>query len=152
MIKHLVMKKLTFFAVLFMAVGMVSCSSDDSDNDSQDKIVGTWRLESSTYNGEIFEPDECELMSSMTFHANGNLSEIEYYEDFNTGECVLETDEEETSQTWEHLEGSTYRITITYSPEEVDVETVEIVFSGNNRFTVSGEDEFESWSNTYVRI
>jgi len=72
------MKKLKLSLAILMGILIVSCSSDDDNNANEESpIIGEWKLESISINGQNQSIDPCMLEQTRTFQTNGNL--IEYF-------------------------------------------------------------------------
>ena len=141
------MKALKLLLTLFLFIGLASCSDDDDSKNSSegDRIVGEWRMQSSSYDGEEYIPNECEAQSSIKFFSNGTVTFKEYWEEWETEECISETGSEE----WEYIGNNIYKIT----DEDDDVNTFEIKFSNNNKtFTVTEEDEDGVYTVVYNKV
>ncbi|RAJ12164.1 lipocalin-like domain-containing protein [Olleya aquimaris] len=83
------MKKYIQFCLIVITLILSSCDPDDGNQVTppQASILGEWKLQSITY-GTISEPlDDCELMQTFTFTANGNLDV--YYD--TSGNCDFAT-------------------------------------------------------------
>lgn len=140
------MKNLKFLFVFLVFSGLISCNSDDDgiDLSEGDRIVGEWKIQSQTIDGEEWELSECELQSRISFSANGNITVTDRYEDFETEECVSEI----YTQKWEYRGNNVYRIT-----EDNISHNVTIIFSNNNNtFTISEQDIDGTYTATYVRV
>jgi hypothetical protein len=72
------MKKLKLSIAILMGILIMSCSSDDNNNATEESpIIGEWKLESISINGQNQNIDPCMLEQTQTFQTNGNL--IEYF-------------------------------------------------------------------------
>lgn len=143
------MKTIKLYLALFLIIGITSCGSDDDDSGSNspeaDRIVGEWIMERSTFNGEVYTPDECEAQSTLEFFANGTVTYVEFWEDWETEECISESDSEE----WEYRGNNVYRFT----GDDDEPYDVLINFSNNNNtFTVTEEDEDGTYTAVYNRV
>lgn len=140
------MKNFKFIFVFLVFAGFTSCSNDDDGNGpaGMDRIVGKWKIQGLVLDGDQISLTDCEKQSTVEFKGNGDLVNIDFYEDFDTEECVSDT----YTEKWENRGNNIYRIT-----DEGTTEDVTIIFSNNNNtFTVSAEDEDGSYSTTFVRI
>jgi hypothetical protein len=140
------MKNLKIILVFLVFAGVASCSSDDDSNGpaEADRIVGEWEIQSLSMDGEDLELSDCELQTRIRFSANGDITVTDYYEDFDSEECVSEI----YNQKWEYRGNNVYRIT-----SEEGSNDLLIVFSNNNNtFSFSREDEDGSYSATYTRV
>ncbi len=139
------MKAIKLLLTLFVLIGLASCSDDDEPSSPDtDRIVGEWRIQSLTYDGEEVEFSSCQLQSSIKFFANGNVTTTDFYEDIDD-ECISDI----YSEKWTNRGNNVYRITdedgITYD--------VTILFSNNNNvFTITEEDEDGTYVISYRRI
>lgn len=75
------MKKLLFLSIAFFI--LLSCSSNE---DNLDPLVGTWYF--FFENGR--EVDDCNKKSTLIVIENGNLSSVNYGNQDNINECVIE--------------------------------------------------------------
>lgn len=142
------MKTIKLFFAFLLFAGVASCSSDDDGNTNepadQDRIVGEWRIQSLSIDGEQTELSECDLQSRIVFSANGNITVTSFYEDVDSEQCVSEV----YTETWEYRGNNVYRITDEDGPTDVT-----ITFSNNNNtFTITEENEEGSYTATYVRV
>ena len=85
------MTKLNFIGYLLVLLGAVSCSSETTDNENQDLIIGTWKPVkevgfASDGTPETFESTPCEQTSRYTLTPDGNFTYTEFYDE--TGGCV----------------------------------------------------------------
>lgn len=67
------MKKLNLFIWLFTGLMILSCKSEDDENNKNASILGEWTLVSETYQGIEESLSECELMQTLTFNVDGSL-------------------------------------------------------------------------------
>lgn len=142
------MKAFKIFLSLFLFIGIASCSSDDDGNSNgpvaNDPIIGQWKMQSFILDGEPQEITECEARSILEFFANGNVTSTDFYEDFDTGECISEI----STQKWQNMGNNVYRI-----KEGNQFTDMTVDFSAdNNAFTISEENEYVSVSMTYTRV
>lgn len=81
------MKKVIFLMLaMTMSLGLISCSSDDDNNDGPNySVVGRWEVTSYTVNGVGIE--ECELNGVRQFRTDGSYLQDEFIEDEN-GICT----------------------------------------------------------------
>ncbi|PZD79024.1 lipocalin family protein [Mesonia sp. K7] len=127
------MKKLLVLASLILSISLVSCSNDDDGG--QDPIIGTWELESISFEGQEFPLEECEGETTVQFKSNGEVIATDYMLNEND-ECEVDTISEGT---WELTQGTTYQTTFAG-----ETTTTEVIFSNNNnKFTIE-EDGFSS--------
>ena len=140
------MKNLKFILGFLVFAGLTSCSSDDDANAPAevDRIVGKWKIQELLVDGEVVLLTDCEKQTTVEFKTNGDIISSDFYDDFETEECIEET----STEKWENRGNNIYRITDGATSEDVN-----IVFSNNNNtFKVSQEDEEGSYSTTFVRI
>lgn len=140
------MKNLKFIFVFLVFAGLTSCSSDDDANGPAeiDRIVGKWRIQGLVLDGDPVPLSDCEKQTTVEFKANGDLINTEFYEDFDTEECVSDV----YTEKWQNRGNNVYRIT-----DGDTFEDATITFSNNNNtFTVTEENEDGSYSTTFVRI
>lgn len=117
------MKRFLFILALFISGScLITCSSDDDDLVVQDRIIGKWQLTKEYLNGMELPLDDCELQMTINFFENGTYTEREYEYDEDEVEC---TSLPVKNGTWEFLGNSSYFIS------DIDVESLEIKFSGN---------------------
>lgn len=141
------MKALKLILGLFLLIGLVSCSDDDDggSNGANDRIVGEWRIDKVIMNGVEIELGECGGQSGIVFLANGNAIATDFYEDFDTGDCISDVYNEK----WQYSGNNVYKFT----DEDGEVYDVTITFSNNNNtFTITEEDDVDSYSIRYVRV
>src|SRR5690606_1596643 len=140
------MKNLRFLFVFFVLAGMASCSNDDDGNDpiTDDRIVGKWRLQQQFMDGEEWDLTECEKQTTVEFMANGNITSTDFFEDFDTEECVSEI----SAQKWENRGNNVYRIT----EGNISYDVTIMVSNNNNTLTISAEDDDGSYSMRFVRV
>ncbi|HSI71529.1 MAG TPA: lipocalin family protein, partial [Gillisia sp.] len=102
------MGNLKFIFVFLVFAGLISCSSDDDSNGpaEADRIVGEWKIESLSMDGEELDLTDCELQTRIRFSTNGDISVTDYYEDFDSEECISEV----YTQKWENRGDNVYRI------------------------------------------
>ncbi|WP_189604701.1 lipocalin family protein [Salinimicrobium marinum] len=106
--------------------------------------MGKWQYESTTFNGSLYTPDDCEAQSTIEFFSNGKLTYIDYYIDSEEN-CVFEAEQE----TWNYLADDIYSFTV----EDGDSYSVPITISeDNSSFTVMDKDEDGEYETVYVRI
>lgn len=140
------MENLKLIFVFLAFAGLASCSSDDDTNGPAqvDRIVGEWKIQSLSMDGEELELSDCELQTRIRFSANGDITVTDRYEDFDSEECLSEV----YTEKWEYRGNNVYRITGEEGPDDIT-----IIFSNNNNtFSFSREDEDGSYSATYVRV
>lgn len=140
------MKNLKIVLVVFIMAGMVSCSNDDEGNDpvTADPIVGKWKLQQQFMDSEEIELTDCEKQTTVEFMSNGNITSTDFYEDFETEECVSEI----TAQKWENRGNNVYRITEGNISQDVNM----TLSNNNNTLTISAEDEEGSYSMRFIRV
>lgn len=137
------MKKLIFIlSLLFIAVNFVSCNDDDDDPKSIDKIVGKWQLDQEFLNNEELPLDACDKMSVIEIFENNTYTEKDFIYDDEQLNCIpFDT----VTGTWEHVGGSTYKISDISSVPGVEIAIeVKVVFQNNKMIiefseTIDGE-------------
>lgn len=142
------MKTLKVFFALLLLVGFNSCSDDDNggiDSAEANRIVGEWKMQSMTMDGEAVPVSDCEAQSRVVFTANGNLTSTDFFEDFETEECTSEV----TNEKWQYRGNNVYRFI-----DGTDTYDVVVMFSNNNnRFSITEEDEdFGTYTVVWVRV
>lgn len=140
------MKSIKILFAFLLFAGVASCGSDDDANGpaEDDRIVGEWKLQSLTVDGEEWELTDCDLQSRLQFSSNGDILNTNFFEDLDSDECVSEV----TNEEWEYLGNNVYRIT-----DEEGTTDVTLVFSNNdNAFTITEENEDGTYIATYVRV
>lgn len=140
------MKNLKILLVFFVLAGIASCSNDDDVNEpmTADPIVGKWKLQQQFMDGEEFELNECEKQTTVEFMSNGNITSTDFYEDFETEECISEI----SAQKWENRGNNLYRITEGNISQDVTI----TLSNNNNTLTMSAEDDDGSYSLGFVRM
>ena len=114
------MKKLLYLA---LAILFVTCSSDNSINQSNDPLIGEWN----SYRSEEFDENSCDVGTqnySFNFLADGTFTS----DDWSTGLC---------NGTWENLGNTQFNYRLYYNCDSYE-ENMEIIFYCNNnvmRFT-----------------
>ena len=113
------MKKLIY---LFLAVLIISCSSDDGN--SNNSIVGNWQISDcpgcGPSDGETLEELECVLQSRFEFFDDlpGPLQEGWWYYAYlnNNGDCIVADEDDENSilLKWENTTDNNYLIYFKY--------------------------------------
>ena len=139
------MKTCNLLLALFLLVGLGSCGSDDDGNESAEtnRIVGEWKIQSLTIDGESVLITDCEAQSGISFNANGSFTSTDFFED-ETEECISE----DSNGNWEYRGNNVYRFT-----EASETYDIPIMFSdNNNRFTITEEDESGTYSLIYVKV
>ena len=142
------MKTLKLLLALFLFVGFASCSDDDDEGSGSaegNRIVGEWKMQSMTLDGENVPISDCEAQSRVVFTANGNVTSTDFFEDMDIEECTSEV----TNEKWEYRGNNVYRFI-----DGTDSFDVELIFSNNNnRFTITEEDEdFGTLAIVWVRV
>lgn len=139
------MKNLKIIFVFLVFAGVASCSGDDDVNSERiDPIIGKWKMQSTTLDGIEIEIPECQARSTMEFFANGNVTSTNFYEDYETEECISES----ATEKWENRGNNVYRMT-----EGSQFTEIRVIFSNNNNvFTISEESENGSFSMTFARV
>ncbi|MBS9774405.1 MAG: hypothetical protein KGV59_04525 [Tenacibaculum sp.] len=123
------MKKLILFlAFTVMATAsFVSCSKDDDD--TNDLIVGTWKINQTVEDYETPEDYECDKKSSVTFNSNGKFL-TESWEVNDDKKCV----KEEVHGSWENTGKDIYKIILFDKEGKKESEKkAKITFSNNNK-------------------
>jgi len=137
-------KAVTFLIILLLC--SISCSddtvSDDTDNDSNDRIIGTWALRAQTNSNTALELSACEQMTSIVFAADKS-TETQRFSEVN-GDCTLASS---SSSTWQFEIGSVYEFALPgQSKLNHDVD-----FISTNRFRVIYTVGNATISQTYQR-
>lgn len=135
-----------FIFVFLVFAGLASCSNDDDSNETPgtDRIVGKWKIQQFLLDGEQIPLTDCEKQSTIEFMTNGTARTIDFFDDPDTNQCVSETYTEQ----WVNRGNNVYRFT-----EGGFSYDVTIIFSNNNNsFTITAEDEFETYTATYIRV
>jgi len=108
------MKKLIY---LFLTVLIVSCSSDDSIDPSNDPLLGEW----DSYRSEEFNENSCSVGTqsySFNFLADGTFTS----DDWSQGLCT---------GTWENLGNNQFNYRLSFNCDS-EVANFEIIFYCNN--------------------
>lgn len=142
------MKTLKLLLALFLLVGFGACSDDDDEGNGSveaNRIVGEWKMQSMTIDGEAVPITDCEAQSRVVFTANGNVTSTDFFEDLDTEECTSEV----TNEKWQYRGNNVYRFI-----DGTDTYDFEIMFSNNNnRFSITEEDEdFGTITVVWVRV
>lgn len=131
------MKKIVFIlSVLFT----FSCSNNDSENNSSDKIIGTWRHTKSTYiqnnsqqYDQLFE-SSCDIQNRFIIKKDGTFDKIRYSPNPELGSCILQTSSFTGEKIWAKSNTNQYVFQTISSNPNYDSETliaVEANFEGN---------------------
>lgn len=142
------MKTFKLLFAFFLLLGFASCSDDDEGGDDSleaNRIVGEWRMQSMTIDGETVPISDCEAQSRVVFTANGNVTSTDVFEDIDSEECITEVSNEK----WQYRGNNVYRFI-----DGTDTYEVEVLFSNNNdRFSITEEDEdFGTFTVVWVRV
>ena len=125
------------FVLSLLLITGIACSDDDdtTTEDNQAKIIGTWKLTSSSYNGEFEEIDDCDeiLVISST--------QVTITEKWG-----VNCEESETDSLGYTISGNTITIT-----EDGYSYVSEIVTLTNTTLSVKDEDEGDVYIETYTR-
>ena len=129
------MKKLAKLMAVVSIALLFSCSSDDGGSStSGEKIVGKWKVLSTTENGVAQVLDACDLMERSEFKANGVFIAEDY--DLVNGDCVL-NDPSEPGLTiemkWVKVSDNSYEVKFFVNGQESPMKlSFTTVFSNNN--------------------
>jgi len=120
------MKKIFLITLAILSLQLTSCSSDD-DNIIEDPIIGVWKVNKVTIDGEIFDLGECELNSTETFFANGVYAQNNLLTN-GSGACL----KDDFSARWKKLSDGVYAVgqQIDLDAGE-DFEQYNVQFNGN---------------------
>ena len=117
------MKKLILIIEVFIAAMIFySCSSNDSDIQIIDKIVGKWRLNQLIIDNVDMQINECEKKMTLEILDNGTYIEKDYEYDETSTECKLI---DMISGIWKNMGSSNYKIS------GLHTEYVKVTFEGN---------------------
>lgn len=132
------MKKIVFFLSLLIAF---SCSNNDSENNSDDKIIGTWRHTKSTFiqnNGQQYDQffeSSCDIQNRFIIKKDGTFDKIRYSPNPEFGGCTLQTSSFTGEKIWAKSNTNQYVFQTISSNPNHDSETqiaVEATFEGNS--------------------
>ncbi len=121
------MKKYLILLIMTAAVGFSSCSDDDED---QDRIIGTWILQS-VQPSSLYDPEACAGKNSTVEIEGNNILTATFY--FTQTNCVASPEE----GTWQKTGASTY--TLDFPGFEPLTGTV--TYPSSDRMTFSTEND-----------
>lgn len=133
------MKNFTLVFITIISVLTISCDSDDT---SQDPIVGVWTLSERFQNESLIELTNCTLKNAIIAMPDGTF-ESKFYRQGNDTTCELYL---ESSGTWENLGDNKY----TLIEEGKDPYASEIRENKDGDI-FSLEDSFEFQGNTIMQ-
>ena len=117
------MKKLILIIEVFIAAMIFnSCSSNDSDTQITDKIVGKWRLNQLIIDNVDMQINECEKKMTLEILDNGTYIEKDYEYNETATECMLY---DMISGIWKNMGSSNYKIS------GLNTEYVKVTFEGS---------------------
>ncbi len=142
------MKTLKLLLALFMLVGLGACSDDDDGGNGTaeaNRIVGEWKMQSMSIDGEAVPISDCEAQSRVLFKTNGTLTSTDFFEELDSEECISEV----TNESWQYRGNNVYRFS-----DGTDTYDVEVLFSNNNnRFSITEiDDDFGTFTVVWVRV
>ena len=114
--------RVLFLALISISLMMTSCEDDDD----VDPIVGTWKLEKVTMNGDEIDLDVIGISATVTFKDDGTYS----------GTANFEGNPESISGTWERKDSETVYI---YEDTETIILKKEGEYYTNTEQEYSGE-------------
>lgn len=113
------MKKLfnVSLSTLFILLLFVSCSKDDTQNSSQDLIIGVWKpikYVIVSFNGteDVYDLNACEQKSRYTFTKDGIVKFEDFFND--NGICTSQTNFIHLEGYWERISEGKYKFTDKY--------------------------------------
>ncbi|WP_330442051.1 lipocalin family protein [Flavobacterium sp. C4GT6] len=115
-----------------ITITLFSCSSDDNNQPSQDKIIGSWQKTSLVVEGVNQNLSNCQLQTVYNFNASQNSFWSNIYEENFEGECTLFTEDGD----WEKLSESVYTV---YTESEGTV-NYEVEFPNDNTLKLTYND------------
>lgn len=126
------MKVTTLMASIFTGLSLVACSSDangeDSNNENEESIIGSWRYTALFYADRPQELDQCETKNTLFFNADGTLTSNLYdvsEEDGN--ECEPDPDNGEVMAEWAINADGLIKLT----DEDTEIELMGYSIEGN---------------------
>jgi len=127
------MKKIALFLCITLIYAS-SCSKDDGDSSSSDKIIGTWGLYKETDGNETFDSETFEFEGNLHYETEVTFLKnktwyISLYSDYITIEGV----EGAPDGSWKNIGGDKYEWTA--PAEKVIIELI-----SNNEFIFEDED------------
>jgi Lipocalin-like domain len=141
------MKKLNLLLTIFIGLTILSCSSDnDNNNTEQDILIGIWKpvkfVEVFSNAGEvIYEHSSCYQQSRITFSSDNILNQ-QLFDENNSGDCFEDNSDNFISGTWEKISETQYNIQITFFNEDTQQNEIfegeqdEIVFLNENTMRI----------------
>jgi hypothetical protein len=143
------MKKLNFLFYIVIVFVIISCSSDDSNEQILlDPVVGIWKP---TKNVNIYDDGTqeidistiCEQQSRFTFFANGDFT-VKNFED-KDDDCVEDSGFQNAVASWGKTSETIYKIIGTYTTNNQQTETFtevyEIEFPNTNTMRLAYVDQ-----------
>lgn len=120
------MKKYLILLIMTTAVGFTSCSDDDED---QDRVIGTWILQS-VEPSSLYDPEACAGKNSTVEIEGNNILTATFY--FTQTNCVASAQE----GTWQKTGASSY----TFDFPGLDPVTGTVTYPGTDRMVFTGDN------------